>query len=144
MTVFRIPAIATGGAFFVMEHRLAPGFGAPAHEHTHEDELSYVLDGRIGFHVGGEEGELEAGGWLLKPKHVPHAFWNAGSTVVRVLELAWPTAAEEFFRAAEKVVHTAGPEARASQAELMQRFGMIPRSELARALMAKFSYRPPA
>src|SRR5215213_6457970 len=49
---FKIPAEVTGGAFSVVEHPLDPGRLIPPHIHYREDELSYVVRGRIGVRIG--------------------------------------------------------------------------------------------
>jgi len=48
-------AAETGGGFSLVEHPMAPrALAAPLHRHTHEDEYSYVLEGRMGADLGGE------------------------------------------------------------------------------------------
>ena len=43
----------SGGGFSLVEHPIAPrGLCAPLHRHTHEDEYSYVLEGRTGAQLG--------------------------------------------------------------------------------------------
>ena len=39
----------SGGGFALVEHPMPPhALGAPLHRHNHEDEYSFVLEGRIG------------------------------------------------------------------------------------------------
>lgn len=50
------------------------------HFHDKQDELYFVHRGRVGFEVGGEEFELEAGGLCHVESTMPRRFWNAGTT----------------------------------------------------------------
>ena len=96
---FMIDGETTGGAFSLVEHTLPPrALGAPVHTHRNEDEYSYVLEGRIGVQLGDDVTEAGAGELVLKPRGVPHAFWNAGDEPVRLLELISPAGFENYFR----------------------------------------------
>ena len=48
------------------------------HVHTSEDEISIVLEGRIGFRSEDQEVVLGPGGYIIKPRNQVHAMWNAG------------------------------------------------------------------
>jgi len=88
----------TGGAFAIVEHDLPEGqLGSPVHTHEREDEYSYVLSGRLWVQIGDEVLEAGPGDWVLKPRGIPHAFWNAGTEPVRFLELICPGGFEEYF-----------------------------------------------
>jgi mannose-6-phosphate isomerase-like protein (cupin superfamily) len=50
---------------------------APLHLHRSEDEAWYVLEGALGFRVGEDEIEAEAGGAVIVPAGTPHSYWNA-------------------------------------------------------------------
>jgi mannose-6-phosphate isomerase-like protein (cupin superfamily) len=50
---------------------------APRHLHRSENEAWYVLEGRLGFVVGDEEIEAEAGRSVIVKAGAPHAYWNA-------------------------------------------------------------------
>ena len=68
----------TDGRFAVLEHTIAPhALGAPVHTHRNEDEYSFVLSGRMGAMVGDEVVDAGPGDLVVKPRGVPHAFWNA-------------------------------------------------------------------
>ena len=69
----------TGGAFALVEHDLAPHeLGAPIHTHEREDEISHVTAGRLGVQIGDDVLEASPGDTVVKPRRVPHAFWNPG------------------------------------------------------------------
>jgi quercetin dioxygenase-like cupin family protein len=93
-----ISARDTGGAFGFVEHDLpARQLGSPVHTHEHEDEYSYVLNGRLSAQIGDTVVHAETGQLIAKPRGVPHAFWNAESEAVRFLELIIPGGFEEYF-----------------------------------------------
>jgi quercetin dioxygenase-like cupin family protein len=96
---FMIDGDATGGAFSLVEHPLAPrSVGAPVHTHRNEDEYSYVLAGRVGVQLGDDVVEAGPGELVFKPRGVPHAFWNAGDEPARLLEIISPAGFENYFR----------------------------------------------
>jgi quercetin dioxygenase-like cupin family protein len=96
---FMIDGETTEGRFSLVEHPLPPrALGAPLHTHRNEDEYSYVLEGRLGVQLGGEEFEATPGVLVFKPRGVPHTFWNAGDEPARLLELISPAGFENYFR----------------------------------------------
>ncbi len=94
---FKVDGEDTGGAFSVVEHPLKPGAAAPPHTHAHEDEYSYVLEGKIGARIGDKVVEATPGMYVFKPRGVPHAFWNAGPEPARILEIIAPAGFEQYF-----------------------------------------------
>ena len=96
---FMIDGETTGGAFSLVEHPLPPrALGAPLHTHRNEDEYSYVVEGRFGIQLGPDVLEAGPGDLVVKPRGVPHAFWNAGDEPARLLELISPAGFEHYFR----------------------------------------------
>lgn len=95
---FMLSGQRTGGGFALVEHPIAPRtLGSPIHTHANEDEYSYVLEGRVGLLIGDEELEATPGQLVLKPRGVPHAFWNATDEPARFLELISPAGFESYF-----------------------------------------------
>ncbi|WP_436909163.1 cupin domain-containing protein [Halosimplex marinum] len=75
----------------VVEHTLAPGkLAAPLHRHSGEDEISYILEGRMGVREGEEVSTVETGEVALKRRGVWHTFWNPGPEPLRFLEIIAP------------------------------------------------------
>jgi quercetin dioxygenase-like cupin family protein len=69
----------TAGRLSLVEHPLEPrALGSPVHTHRHEDEYSVMLEGRVGVQIGAQITEAGPGTVLVKPRGVPHAFWNPG------------------------------------------------------------------
>jgi len=74
-----IEAARAGEGFALVEHPIDPrSLAAPMHTHRNEDEYSYVLEGVVGVQIGDEVLEGRPGDLIVKPRGVPHAFWNAG------------------------------------------------------------------
>ena len=114
-----------GGGFSMVEHPIAPrSLAAPMHTHTHEDEYSYVLEGQVGVQVGDEVTVAGPGELVFKPRGVPHAFWNAGDTPARLLEIISPAPFSKYFEELEPLMAGAeGPDFPAI-AELQGRYGL--------------------
>ena len=82
----------------MLEHVLAPrALGAPTHTHENEDEYSWVTAGRMGALIGDDLVEAGSGELVVKPRGIPHAFWNAADEETRVLELISPGGFEQYF-----------------------------------------------
>jgi mannose-6-phosphate isomerase-like protein (cupin superfamily) len=91
-------SISTGGGFGLVEHDLpVRQLGSPIHTHEREDEYSFVLSGQLTAQVGDSVLVAGPGELLVKPRGIPHAFWNVGSEPVRFLELISPGGFEEYF-----------------------------------------------
>src|SRR6185312_5736553 len=88
----------TDGHFALVEHPLGPrALGSPLHTHLNEDEYSYILEGQVGVQIGEQELLAVPGDLVFKPRQVPHAFWNAGDTPARLLEIVSPAGFERYF-----------------------------------------------
>jgi mannose-6-phosphate isomerase-like protein (cupin superfamily) len=97
---FKIDGDRTGGSVSIVEHPVPAGAFALPHTHHREDEISYVLEGRIAAEIDGHEMVVEAGEYLLKPRGLKHAFWNPSDAPARILEVIAPAGLERFFRMA--------------------------------------------
>jgi len=71
--------------------------GAPLHLHRHDDEVFYVLDGRLTVTFSGETHEVPAGGCAYIPAGAAHAWDTIGEA--RVLIITAPGGLEEFLHA---------------------------------------------
>jgi len=115
-------AAETGGGFSLVEHPMAPrALAAPLHRHTHEDEYSYVLEGRMGADLGGEVVYGDPGDLVFKPRGQWHTFWNAGDEPCRILEIISPGGFERYFEELVDLRARPTPEA---VAELAARYGL--------------------
>ena len=121
---FLLDGRMTKERFSIVEHPLAArALNAPVHTHRNEDEYTYVIEGRIGIQLGDEVLEAGAGDLVLKPRGIPHAFWNAGDEPARVLEVISPAGFENYFREMAPLV-AAGPPDEAAVAAVVARYGL--------------------
>lgn len=96
---FMVPGADTGGHFAMVEHPLKPrALAAPLHRHTHEDEFSYIVRGRVGANLGGQILLGKPGDLIYKPRGQWHTFWNAGDDEASLLEIITPAGFENYFR----------------------------------------------
>jgi len=113
----------TDGRFAVVEHPIAPRtLAPPVHKHAREDEYSFVLEGRIGVLIGGEEHEATVGDLVVKPRGVPHAFWNPADEPARVLETISPAGFERYFEEIAPLLPGAGPPDETALGAVMARY----------------------
>jgi mannose-6-phosphate isomerase-like protein (cupin superfamily) len=90
--------MTVGEGFSLVEHPIAPRtLAAPMHEHEHEDEYSYVLEGEVGVQIGDEVRYATVGDLVVKPRGIPHAFWNRTDDPARLLEIISPGGFERYF-----------------------------------------------
>ena len=81
----------------IVEHPVAGRILVPPHVHQDHDEWSYILEGRIGARVGDDEFIADTGSYILKPRQIPHVFWNPDDSPARILEIITPSGLEEMF-----------------------------------------------
>jgi quercetin dioxygenase-like cupin family protein len=92
----------------VMEMHVEPGGGAPAHRSHDGDKVFVVLEGRLVFRLGDEEGiDAGEGEAIAVARGDVHGFTNCTGEPVRLLLVGTPAAHDAFFRAmaAQPVPH---------------------------------------
>jgi mannose-6-phosphate isomerase-like protein (cupin superfamily) len=115
----------TSGQFALIEHTIPPrGLAAPMHVHEHEDEYSFVLSGRMSAQIGDEVVEAGPGDLVLKPRGVPHAFWNPGDEETRVLEIISPAGFEQYFADLAPLLAVEGERDFEALAAIQARYGL--------------------
>jgi quercetin dioxygenase-like cupin family protein len=122
-----IDGAETGQTFALVEHPMEPRILAvPMHVHQHEDEYTYVLEGEVGVQVGDEVRVAHPGDLVFKPRHVPHAFWNAGDRPARALEIISPAGFERYFVEIAQLLPPAhdGPIDEQALVAVMARYGL--------------------
>jgi quercetin dioxygenase-like cupin family protein len=113
------------GSISIVEHTFAPGTLVPPHRHTQEDEISYVVEGEIGFRSDDREVSLRAGGYIVKPRGEMHAMWNASPAQARMIEIISPAGFEQYFvDMAEAIAAADGRRDPAMLAALRERYGL--------------------
>ncbi len=123
--VVRKISAASDGAFSVVEHPSEPGaLAAPPHTHADMDEYSFVIEGEIGVLMGEETFRAPAGSYVLKPRGVPHAFWNPGRKPARILEIISPAGFERYFGELAVVLSAGGPPDLGRISEIADRYDL--------------------
>jgi quercetin dioxygenase-like cupin family protein len=74
-------------------NRLWPGHEPRPHSHPNE-QIVYIMQGQVDFHVGGEVKRLAAGGLLVVPPNVTHHAVVVGNEPVLNLDVFTPKRAE--------------------------------------------------
>ena len=83
----------------------------PAHTHTREDEVFYVLSGEVLFEVEGAAAPLRlgAGASLFGPRNIRHGYRNVGKITARLLVFAMPGGGlDRMFTAFDEAGKSAG------------------------------------
>ena len=140
---FKLDGTNTQGAFSVVEHPLEPGAFAPPHTHSREDEFSYVLEGTVGVKLGDQEFLVSRGSYIVKPRGIPHAFWNPGPEPARLLEIIAPSGFEHYFKQLAALVSKNVSRDDEAIEKLASEYGLTYHMEQAPALIAKHGLRAP-
>ena len=139
---FLVRSDRTDGRFAMLEHTLAPrALGAPIHTHRNEDEYSFVLSGRLSAMVGDEVVDAGPGELVVKPRGVPHAFWNAIDEETRVLELISPCGFEQYFTDLAPILGADGPPDFAAMGEVQARYELTMDVDSIGPLMERFGLK---
>ncbi|KZM72018.1 cupin domain-containing protein [Nocardia terpenica] len=93
-----VPGSATAGHYTLIDMRVPPGGGPPAHRHDFE-EMFTITAGRIRFTFRGTDIEAGAGQTVNIPANAPHYFRNASEEPARMLCMCTPAGQDEYFLA---------------------------------------------
>jgi len=97
-TTYKVLSKSVSGSAAIVEHTVEPkSMGAPMHKHTHEDEISYVLEGDLSVIQNGVVQTAGPGQYIVKPRGIFHTFWNAGDKRIRFIEIITPGNFEYYF-----------------------------------------------
>jgi len=107
---FKISGDETNRAFSIVEHAVQPRTLVPPHLHHDTDEYSYVVEGQFGARIGDEILLAGPGDYILKPRGIPHTFWNPTDKVARLVEIISPAGFEKFFAEAGELFTQGPPE----------------------------------
>jgi quercetin dioxygenase-like cupin family protein len=136
---FKLRGEQTGGQLSIMSMTLEPHRLVPPHVHADEDEYSYVAAGTIGVRVGDEEFDATPGSYLVKPRGIPHAFWNPTDELARTVEVVVPAGFEAFFDELAEASTTGNAQLiQQRRAELARKYRLDYLTELVPGLKAKY------
>jgi len=143
--VNKVGAEFLNGQILIMEGVINPGQMILPHTHTREDECAYVLAGTLTYQIGQHVRDAQAGTYVVKPRGVPHAFWNATALPARVMEIHVPATFDRFYDELAGIFanhNPAEPAWRQAFDELNQRYGLIQHWELAQQIADQHQVGP--
>lgn len=91
--------------FAIIERYARRGQLASCHIHAHEDEIIYVLVGRILVQIGQATQSYGPGECIFLPRGYEHAI-GAESDEARLLTIALPAGIEDYYRELDRAVGT--------------------------------------
>jgi len=121
---YKVESTDSRGELSILETLIPPRTLVKPHTHTREDEFSLVLDGTVGVRLGDEEFEAPRGTYLVKPRGIPHAVWNAGDEPVTLVEIISPAGFEQYFEEIAPVLNEHGPEWTQRYRDIAERYGI--------------------
>jgi quercetin dioxygenase-like cupin family protein len=80
----------SGRGLAVVTYTTVAGEEPPEHTHPTEDEVFYVISGRVTFLAGGAEYPVETGGIMVLPAGVPHTYRVDAASPVALLVMTYP------------------------------------------------------
>ena len=113
------------GGLGVFELEVPPGSNVPPpHSHTNNQEIVYVLEGRLRYSVDAESRDLAPGETMFTRKGAVHGFSNPFATTARALIMMSPDVGAQYFRDVAAIVNTPGPPDKAALVSVMSRYGL--------------------
>jgi len=97
----------------------------PAHSHSGNEEIVYVLEGTLRYSVDDEVRDLKPGERMYTPRGSVHAFNNPFDRLARALIILTPDIGAQYFRDVAAVANVPGGPNPASMAEVMTRYGLV-------------------
>jgi len=98
----------------------------PAHSHSNNEELVYVLEGTLRYTVGPDTRDLTPGQTMHTPRGTVHAFSNPFDSAARALIILSPDIGAQYFKDVAAVVNAIGPPDKAALVAVMTRYGLVP------------------
>lgn len=115
----------SGAASGMFELTVPPGARVPpAHSHRDNEEIVYVLEGKLRYSVDDETRDLMPGERMYTPRGSVHAFSNPHGETARALIILTPDIGAQYFREVAEVVNAGGPPDPARMIAVMTRYGL--------------------
>jgi quercetin dioxygenase-like cupin family protein len=116
----------TGAGLGMFELTVLPDARVPpAHSHTDNEEIVYVLEGTLRYAVDDEMRDLKPGESMYTPRGSIHAFSNPHDRPARALIILTPDIGAQYFRDIAEIANAPGGPNPAKMAELMTRYGLV-------------------
>jgi quercetin dioxygenase-like cupin family protein len=142
-TTYKVLSNSVNGSAAIVEHTVEPkSIGAPMHKHTHEDEISYVLEGQLSVIQDGNVQIAKVGEYIVKPRGIFHTFWNAGNERIRFIEVISPGNFEYYFAELAPFLETGKPPQMDKVRETGAKYGLIVDPTGAETIIKKYGLNP--
>lgn len=92
--VVKVSELTSGAGAAVAEYVTRKGEEPHDHVHPHEDEMFYVVEGKLAFRCGGLRHEVGEGGFVFLPRGIEHGYDILSDGDVRLLVVTAPPRAE--------------------------------------------------
>lgn len=121
---YLLDGTVTGAASGMFELTVQPGSRVPpAHSHSNNEEMIFVLEGTLRYTVDDETRDLRTGERMYTPRGSVHAFSNPHDMPARALIVLTPDIGLQYFKDVADAV-AAGPDP-AKLAQVMARYGLV-------------------
>ena len=142
-TTYKVLSNSVNGSAAIVEHTVEPkSIGAPMHKHTHEDEISYVLEGELSVIQNGNVQIAKPGQYIIKPRGIFHTFWNAGNERIKFIEVITPGNFEYYFAELAPFLETGKPPQMDKVRETGAKYGLIVDPTAAEEIIRKYGLNP--
>lgn len=123
---YLVDGTLSGAGLGMFELLVPPGARVPpAHSHTANEEIAYVLEGVLRYSVDGDTCDLGPGERMYTPRGAVHAFSNPHDRPARALIILTPDIGAQYFRDVAAVVGAPGGPDPAKMAAVMTRYGLV-------------------
>jgi quercetin dioxygenase-like cupin family protein len=117
----------TGAGSGMFELTVGPGARVPpAHSHRDNEEIVYVLEGKLRYSVDDDVRDLGPGDRMYTPRGSVHAFSNPHDQPAKALVILTPDIGAQYFRDIADIANVPGGPNPAKMAEVMARYGLVP------------------
>lgn len=142
-TTYKVLSNSVNGSTAVVEHTVEPkSIGAPMHKHTHEDEISYVLEGELSVIQEGKVQTARPGDYIVKPRGIFHTFWNATTERIRFIEIISPGNFAYYFAELAPFLEAGKPPQMDKVRETGAKYGLIVDPAAAEEIIKKYGLNP--
>jgi len=123
---YLVDGVVSGTATGMFELTVGPGARVPpAHSHSGNEEIVYVLEGKLRYSVGEETRDLGPGDRMHTPRGVVHAFSNPHGETAKALIMLTPDIGAQYFRDVAEIATAPGGPDPAKMAAMMTKYGLV-------------------
>jgi quercetin dioxygenase-like cupin family protein len=123
---YLVDGTVTGAGVGVFELTVPAGARVPPpHSHRDNEEVVYVLEGRLRYSVDDETRDLGPGERMYTPRGSVHAFSNPHGHTAKALIILTPDIGAQYFRDVADIAKAPGGPNSSRMAEVMTRYGLV-------------------